>query len=75
MKKRCVIDGRWLMAALVIMLGLVAHPWPAAAGHIACGAVLGPGGTYTLDSDILDCPASRVLTVISATLNLNGHTV
>jgi len=75
MKKRCVIDGRWVMAGLVMILGLAASPSPVVAGHITCGAVLGPGGTFTLDSNVGPCANDPVLTVVSATLNLNGFTV
>jgi parallel beta-helix repeat protein len=75
MKKRCVIDGRWFLAVLVTMLGLAARPSPAAAEHITCGAVLGPGGTFTLDSNVGPCSDDRVITVDSGTLNLNGFTV
>jgi parallel beta-helix repeat protein len=57
------------------MLGLAASPAPTAAGHITCGAVLGPGGTFTLDSDVGPCPDPVIITVHSATLNLNGFTV
>jgi parallel beta-helix repeat protein len=85
MKKQCIIGGRWFLAALVTMLGLAASLSPVAAGHINCGAVLGPGGTFTLDSDVGPCPdtepdpnpqiISVVISVESATLNLNGFTV
>src|SRR5688572_2249175 len=48
----------------------------ALAAHITCGAVLGPGGTFTLDSDVGPCddPAPAI-TVDSASLDLNGFTV
>jgi parallel beta-helix repeat protein len=75
MKKRCVSDGRWFLAALVLMLGLAASPSPGAATHITCGAVLGPGGTFTLDSNVGPCPDPVVITVNAATLNLNGFTI
>jgi hypothetical protein len=75
MKKQCVINGRWFLAALVTMLGLATSLSPVAAGHINCGAVLGPGGTFTLDSDVGPCSDPVVISVHSATLNLNGFTV
>jgi parallel beta-helix repeat protein len=75
MKKRCVIDSWGLMAALGLLCGLVASPLPVVAGHINCGAMLGPGGTFTLDSNVGPCPNDPALTVVSATLNLNGFTV
>lgn len=75
MQKRCVIDSRWFLAALGLMLGLAASPSPVAATHITCGAVLGPGGTFTLDSNVGPCPDPVVITVNAATLNLNGFTV
>jgi parallel beta-helix repeat protein len=75
MKKRYVIDSRWFMAVLVMILGLAASPSPGAATHITCGAVLGPGGTFTLDSNVGPCLDPVVITVNAATLNLNGFTV
>jgi parallel beta-helix repeat protein len=75
MKKRCVIDGQWFWTVLVTLLGLAALPSPGAADHITCGAVLGPGGTFTLDSDVGPCPDPVVITVHAATLKLTGHTV
>jgi parallel beta-helix repeat protein len=73
MKKQCVIDSRWFMAALVMSLGLAASPSPAAA--ISGGDHLGPGGTFTLTSYVGPCVEDPALTVESATLNLNGFTV
>jgi len=75
MKKRSVIDSWGLMAALGMLCGLAASPLPVAAGHITCGAILGPGGTFTLDSHVGPCANDPALTVVSATLNLNGFTV
>jgi parallel beta-helix repeat protein len=49
---------------------------PAHASPIACGAVLGPGGTFTLDSDVGPCPGpGAAITVDSAALNMAGFTV
>jgi parallel beta-helix repeat protein len=78
MKKQWVSNGRWFLAALAAMLGPLASLSPVTAGHINCGAILGPGGTFTLDSDVGPCPEpphSVVITVNSATLNLNGFTI
>jgi len=75
MKKQRVSNGRWFLAALAAMLGLLASLSPVTAGHINCGAILGPGGTFTLDSDVGPCPDPVVITVNSATLNLNGFTI
>lgn len=75
MKKRCANDSWGLMAALVMLCGLAATPLPVVAGHITCGASLGPGGVFTLDSDVGPCTDDPALTVVSATLNLNGFTV
>lgn len=49
---------------------------PAQAVHISCGDVLGPGGSFVLDSDVGPCSGpGPALTVISASLDLAGHTV
>jgi hypothetical protein len=42
---------------------------------IGCGAILGPGGTFTLDSDLGPCPDDPALTVNQATLDLGGFTL
>src|SRR5712692_3727930 len=43
---------------------------------IGCGATLGPGGAFVLDSDVGPCGGpDPALTLISATLDLAGHTV
>ena len=63
------------------LLAVTAHP--ALAAEIKCGSVLGPGGTFVLDRDLI-CPynpdsdgvTDPALTVAGgATLDLNGHTV
>jgi len=69
------------LAAVVCGVGLTGLFVPQTqAGPITllCGAVLGPGGTFTLNADVGPCdddsgPAAIV--VISATLDLKGHTV
>ncbi len=43
---------------------------------IGCGATLGPGGAFVLDNDVGPCGGpDPALTLISATLDLAGHTV
>jgi parallel beta-helix repeat protein len=62
------------MLAFVWSLGLSLPP--AQAAHISCGDVLGPGGNFVLDSDVGPCSGpGPALTVISASLDLAGHTV
>src|SRR6266545_1761390 len=64
-------------------MGVLAFVWSlglslpqAQAFHIGCGAILGPGGTFVLDSDVGPCGGpGPALTLISATLDLAGHTV
>jgi parallel beta-helix repeat protein len=71
--------------ALVLAAGMMAALISSAhAAPIECGAVLGPGGRYTLDRDLVCPPTLRsddygllgILNVSAgATLNLKGHTV
>ena len=71
--------------ALVLAAGMMAALISSAhAAPIECGAVLGPGGKYTLDRDLVCPPTLRsddygllgILNVSAgATLNLKGHTV
>lgn len=68
--------------ALAILAGLFTaalvgvFPTTANAGHISCGAVLGPGGSFVLDSNVGPCPGpTTALTVDSANLDLAGFTV
>lgn len=64
-------------------MGVLAFVWSlglslpqAQAFPIGCGAILGPGGTFVLDSDVGPCGGpSPALTLISATLDLAGHAV
>src|SRR5262249_4172370 len=43
---------------------------------IHCGSVLGPGGSFELEHDVGPCDGpGPAITVISASLDLNGHTV
>src|SRR5882672_6503063 len=64
-------------------MGVLAFVWSlglsllqAQASPIGCGAILGPGGTFVLDSDVGPCDGpGPALTLISATLDLAGHTV
>src|SRR5262245_18220927 len=67
---------RYSVGVLVFVwsLGLILPQ--AQAVHIGCGAVLGPGGTFVLDSVVGPCGGpGPALTLISATLDLAGHTV
>jgi len=66
--------GPWMVA---VFLGLsLADGDRAQAGHIICGAVLGPGGKFVLDSDVGPCPGlGPAITVNFARLDLNGFSV
>ncbi|HEV7735168.1 MAG TPA: NosD domain-containing protein [Candidatus Binatia bacterium] len=58
-----------LAAALPTMAG------PAAA-QLACGGTVGPGGTFTMTSDIVACASDPVLRVVGKTvLDMAGHRV
>src|SRR5215510_505852 len=48
---------------------------PAQADDISCGAVLGPGGSFTLEADVGPCDEVPAITIHSASLDLNGHVV
>src|SRR5215510_15802153 len=64
------------LSVLAFIWGLGFSLPQAQAAPIGCGAVLGPGGTFVLDSDVGPCPApGPALKLISATLDLAGHTV
>jgi parallel beta-helix repeat protein len=63
-----------LLAAGVLSFVGVAHVPASEASPISCGQVLGPGGTFALDSPLTGCSGTAVV-VKSAELNLNGHTV
>ena len=60
-------------ASLGLALALLAAPLPAAA-QLACGDVLGPGGSYTLTSD-LACPITALTVIGPAKLDLGGHRI
>lgn len=60
-----------LTVALFVFEGL---PPSADAAHINCGDILGPGGSFVLDSD-LSCTENPALTVDSATLDMQDHTI
>ena len=47
---------------------------PAEPAPMSCGQTLGPGGSFTLDASLSGC-SETALVVVSAQLNLNGHTV
>lgn len=54
----------------VAMMG-VATP---AAGQVACGGTVGPGGTFTMTSDILACAIDPALRVVGkVVLDMAGH--
>jgi len=64
------------IAALLWGVGLSGLLVPQAqAANISCGAVLGPGGSYKLEAEVGPCDEQPAITVISASLDLNGHTV
>jgi parallel beta-helix repeat protein len=68
---------RWLVMGLMLSfgVGLTGFLVPTAeATNLSCGQNLGPGGSFSLDASLTDCPG-QALVVISAQLNLNGHTV
>jgi parallel beta-helix repeat protein len=65
--------------AMAVLLCLGAGIGPgripvAEASPISCGQTLGPGGAFTLDAPLTGCSGTAVV-VISAELDLNGHTV
>lgn len=62
---------------LVLSLAILAIPaLPAHAGHIGCGAALGPGGSFALDSNVGPCVGpGAAITVDSAMLDLATFTV
>jgi len=47
----------------------------ASAGHAACGAVLGPGGSHVLDSNVGPCPGTALTLIGPVTLDMRGRTV
>jgi len=77
-----------VVPAVVGVVGALAAPGQTYAQGVACGSVLGPGGTFVLDRD-LTCPETplpgteweylerigMIKLIGGATLNLNGHTV
>jgi parallel beta-helix repeat protein len=76
------LDARRYLAFLAMTVLLALAPAGggvsgAHGGHIACGDILGPGGSFVLDSNVGPCPApTAALTVIGpAQLDLNGFTV
>ena len=59
--------------AVLLVSGVLVVP---AAAQLACGGTVGPGGTFTMTSDILNCGANPALSVIGpAVLDMNGHTI
>jgi parallel beta-helix repeat protein len=67
---------RYGVGVLALVGGLGLSVPQAQAVHISCGDTLGPGGNFVLDSDVGPCSGpGPALTLISATLDLAGHTV
>src|SRR5262245_11809250 len=71
---------KWLKTTLLALLCGASILTPTLRGDalaISCGDTLGPGGSYVLDADLLNCPAEAVaLNVIGPVdVDLNGHTV
>ena len=61
-----------LLAAAILALTLSS---PAAA-QLTCGGTIGPGGSFTMTTDILNCGAGTTLTVVGpVTLDLDGHRI
>ena len=61
-----------LLATAILALTL---PSPAAA-QLTCGGTIGPGGSFTMTADILNCGAGTTLTVVGpVTLDLDGHRI
>lgn len=66
--------GLWIIVLLLGLSGRASEH--ALAGNIACGAILGPGGKFVLDSNVGPCPGPEpAITVNSARLDLNGFSV
>ena len=62
--------GVLLSAAI---LALASSP---AAAQLTCGGTIGPGGSFTMTADILNCGAGTTLTVVGpVTLDLDGHRI
>ncbi len=80
MKSMTKTAGLLGLASLVVVavflgLGPAGDLLPVAeATHIGCGATLGPGGKFKLDSDLI-CSADPALTLNSAELNGQNHTL
>src|SRR4051794_15493661 len=67
---------RYGISALAFIWGVGFSLPQAHAVQVDCGAVLGPGGNFVLDSDVGPCSGPEpALTLISATLDLADHTV
>jgi parallel beta-helix repeat protein len=66
-----------LFAGLTFALLLAFSPGAADAGHIGCGAVLGPGGSFALDSDVGPCagPGPAISLLAGARLDMKGFDV
>ena len=78
--------GRWLRVLRVLTSGVVSllaafvmlgSVTPAHADVVQCGDVLGPGGRFTLEQDIVCQGGAGVGVTVQdgAVLDLNGHTV
>jgi hypothetical protein len=69
----------WQMGRVVALAGMALLGGGAAsdaeATHIACGAVLGPGGSFVLDSNFGPCPGVALTLVGPVTLDMRGREV
>jgi parallel beta-helix repeat protein len=77
MSKKHAFKGVFWLAAGIFGFVLVGGLFtPAQATHIDCGAILGPGGHFVLDSDVGPCSTVPAITVMGgATLDMRGFTV
>jgi parallel beta-helix repeat protein len=68
---------QWMKATLTVLLSGVALALSrGTAQAISCGDTLGPGGSYTLTADVLNCPTTAALQVVGPVqVDLNGHTI
>ncbi len=70
---------QYTLGTLALVLGLGVGGRPAQAATPVCpscgGAPLGPGGSFVLTCDVGPCAVGPALTVNSASLNMNSHTV
>ena len=77
MSTRLRSTRRSLVRTLACAATIVATVLPLSAhAQLTCGGTIGPGGSFTMTSDILNCAESTALTVIGPVeLDMNGHRV